>query len=109
MFTAQLVDYNQNGREVLDTRQFETLEEFNAANQAQTEIGTPFWECDSLGQCEMCDRFYFKSDAYYGGRTGKAGFCSKQCKDDADEEIHYWNQVDREENRYGDHDHSMDY
>lgn len=59
--------------EVLKTS-FETLPEYI---EAEERLGHDYYlETISVGQCEMCDKYYFEKNGY---TAYKSGFCSLEC------------------------------
>ena len=80
---------------------FETPEALNAANEYVLDAsnGLYFVEHDerTVGMCEMCGVLYDREHEVLGGRTGLSGFCSDECKSEADDEIRCWDIVDRNE------------
>ena len=71
---------------------------------SEQSCGLEFVEPDynEVGQCEYCDCLYDKRDEVLGGRDGNAGFCSDDCRREADDDIRIGDiEAQREYELYG--------
>lgn len=82
---------NEYGELVIDEPKYQALQTLQRMQDLilETSHGTLEYKYDrdSIKQCKMCDKLYHVSDEELGGRTGKSGFCSLDCKEEADEEM----------------------
>ena len=89
MLTLTLTDFRGN---VIRTEEFADIDAANAAVNAHSEgpdCGLNFYEWDEkvIGQCEMCNQLYLRTDEVKDEETGNSGFCSDDCMLEAVDEV----------------------
>lgn len=104
MYTGSVITACGEVVKVLEFVDLPELEEVNQLVLDQTNgLRSIYWEEDKVGMCECCDCLYDRKDEVLGGRTGQSGFCSDDCKLEADDEIRMWDARDqRNVEIYGD-------
>lgn len=72
---------------VESTIEFETLDEFtDFMENLDPTVNDVVEISDNVSECENCGMWHWTKYTILGGRKGDQGFCSPECKDDAEYE-----------------------